>query len=737
MKILQLVTKRQYRGAEVFAANLSEELLKLNHQIYFVGLYRNNNEILKVEGAQNIDLIENKSRFSLPLIKKLILLVKEIKPDIIQCNGSDTLKYMISASLFLPDIPILYRNISMISEWVDRGPKKRLYRNLFKKVAHVTSVGEEAINDFITTFDYPRDQTTVIRRGIPLKNINKINARNTLREELQLGDEDKIAMHIGNFSLEKNHLFLIEIFSELQVKHPQIKLVCVGTGVLFEEIKAKVVEKQLENTIYFLGFRKDIPELLAGADFFVLASKVEGVPGVILEAATQRLPSISTNVGGVKEVLKNMQTGFIIQDFDKQEIIKKIIQLADDDDLRAQLGDNAYDFVVQHFNTVNNAQKFEELYNGIIGSNKKGLRVLQLIQKKQYRGAEIFACQLSGHLVDQGHEVEIYSIYEGEATLPFEGEVRSLDRTIDKRYYDLQGWKDLARIIKKFKPDVIQANAADTLKYAIFSRLIFKWGTPIIFRNASASSFFIKNEFSKKLNAFLLKRTEYIISVSEASKKDLNKMFPFTLDKSTVIPVGIEKNKSFEEIRKFSNSKKHILHVGSFTAEKNHAGLFEIFKIIHDKNPETVLHLIGDGPLRRKIEKLILKFNLKESVVLHGELNDPFPFIHKFDVLVLPSLIEGLPAVLLEAMYYKTPVVAYKVGGVDEIITPETGYAVEEGDSKSFINSVISALEHSEMNETMVERAYKMVIENYLNEDLAEKFIECYKTISLESAEGK
>jgi len=77
MKILQLVTKRQYRGAEVFAANLSEELIKLGHEIMFVGLYENNKDILEVKGAENIDLIENESVFSIQLVKKIICLVRE------------------------------------------------------------------------------------------------------------------------------------------------------------------------------------------------------------------------------------------------------------------------------------------------------------------------------------------------------------------------------------------------------------------------------------------------------------------------------------------------------------------------------------------------------------------------------------------------------------------------------------------------------------------------------------
>jgi len=95
------------------------------------------------------------------------------------------------------------------------------------------------------------------------------------------------------------------------------------------------------------------------------------------------------------------------------------------------------------------------------------LKILQLIQKKQYRGAEVFGCQLSNHLMALGHEVEVYSIYDGNAPLSFQGkEVKTLSRPKNRRFVDYVGWRKLARVIEEFEPDIIQANAADTLKYA-------------------------------------------------------------------------------------------------------------------------------------------------------------------------------------------------------------------------------------------------------------------------------
>ncbi|WP_424493679.1 glycosyltransferase family 4 protein [Salinimicrobium sp. GXAS 041] len=367
MKILQLVTKRQYRGAEVFAANLSSELINLGHSIFFVGLYENGENVLTVKDAENLDLSKCRSRaLSLKLVRKLDDLIKKIQPDIIQCNGSDTLKYMVAASYLSKTPPILYRNISMISEWVTHGYKRLIYKYLFTRISHVSSVGENAIADFIKTFNYPENRTSVIRRGIPIKNVNIQAATIHLKNELGLGSKDQIVMHIGNFSPEKNHKFLIEIFTSISKNYPHIKLVCLGTGTLFKEVKESIVKNKLTQNVYLLGFREDTHELLAGSDFFVLSSKVEGVPGVILEAASQGKPAISTNVGGVSEVLINNKTGFIVDDFNKKEFEERIIQLAQNNKLRTKLGANAYKQVVNHFNPVKNAKTFEDLYFKLI-----------------------------------------------------------------------------------------------------------------------------------------------------------------------------------------------------------------------------------------------------------------------------------------------------------------------------------------------------------------------------------
>ncbi|SDS25409.1 glycosyltransferase [Christiangramia echinicola] len=735
MKILQLVTKRQYRGAEVFAANLSKELIQLGHTIIFAGLYKNETNILEVEGARNIDLSKGKRvGFSWSLVRSLVKLIKQVDPDVIQCNGSDTLKYMIAASYIVKQKPIVYRNISTISEWLGSDIKLSVYKKIFSKVDHVTSVGSESIQDLINTLDYPKNKTSVIRRGIPNIKIDQTGNAEKLRNELGLTPNARVVMHVGNFSPEKNHVFLLDIFNELKDTNPDIKLVCVGDGITFETIQNKIKQRGLEDTVYLLGFRKDIPALLSAADCVVLSSLVEGVPGVILEAAVQGKPSIATNVGGVKEVLINNKTGFIIDDFDKPLFRTKITELCRNDELTRKLGESARELVIEEFNPQKNARKFENLYANLAGISidKKDfpptLKILQLIQKKQYRGAEIFCCQLSNELLEKGHEVLIYSVFDGSANLPFNGNVYTLDGNQNYRYGDYKGWKAISNIINNFKPDVIQANASDTLKYAVFSRMIFGWKTPIIFRNASLTSYYIHNTLSRSLNKFLFQRVNAIISVSESSREDLINLFPFTMDKSEVVTNGVSPIEQEEIENPYRPEDINIVHVGSLTPEKNHFELVRIFEKFLQLKKRGFLHIIGEGYLKKDIEAYIASKNLNHRIKLYGEKANPENYIKFAEILVLPSLIEGLPGVILEAMFYGTVVIAYDVGGVSELLNDNTGYLISKNDPDAFVKAMIQSLTDERFLKQ--ENAKKIVHTQFNNRILVDQFLRIYyKTI--------
>ncbi|WP_068836808.1 glycosyltransferase [Pontibacter akesuensis] len=356
------------------------------------------------------------------------------------------------------------------------------------------------------------------------------------------------------------------------------------------------------------------------------------------------------------------------------------------------------------------------------------MKILQLIQKPQPRGAETFAAQLSDNLEQQGHSSKLFALFDSGDANKFNRSYVPVKANASTRLWDKKGWRSLANIITEENPDVIQANAGDTLKYAVFSKLLYRWRQPIVFRNASTLSSYLRNPLQKFYTGFLLSQVDAIASVSEHSKQDLVRLFPKLVERIITIPIGLEeKAATSNPFPAWPNGCVNLVHVGGFSFEKNHKGLLRIFKKIVTVIPSTHLWLVGDGPLKSEIEALVKDLGLKDKVTFTGFVQNPLDYTAHGDALLLPSIIEGLPGVILEAMLYETPVVATKVGGVGEVvISDETGWLVDKGDEAGFADAVSSLLENSQNTGRIVSNASSRVKERYMNQDIARLFINLY-----------
>ena len=356
------------------------------------------------------------------------------------------------------------------------------------------------------------------------------------------------------------------------------------------------------------------------------------------------------------------------------------------------------------------------------------MRVVQLVMARQYRGAEMFAGQLSRQLKESGVEVLYVSLYEIQANRYTPERVDCIDLAGKRKgLLNFSLLWSLCKCLRDFKPDIVQANAGDTLKYAVLAKLISGLPFKIVFRNASMVSQYIRTFPQKEFNKLLYRQVDFIASVSGQSLLDMVSLFPNNKRKIAVIPNGIDSSKSFSKLSEFSSSDVNLVHVGGFTFEKNHDGLLRIFKMVKQKIPGAKLWLIGEGILKDEVVKQVNENNLDDSVVFTGNVSNPLDYIHSATALVLPSLIEGLPGVILEAFYCKTPVVAYSVGGISEVVKlGETGWLVPAGREIEFVQSILDCIKSND-RERIVEEAFKMVFKNYSNDLVTEKFITCYR----------
>ncbi|SHO65379.1 glycosyltransferase family 4 protein [Algoriphagus zhangzhouensis] len=362
------------------------------------------------------------------------------------------------------------------------------------------------------------------------------------------------------------------------------------------------------------------------------------------------------------------------------------------------------------------------------------MKIIQLIQKPQRRGAEIFAAQLSEELRKQGHQVLLVSIFSGEAELPFNGEWIKLNRPVSNRLFDFLGWRKLSHLVDSFKPDIIQANAADTLKFSVISKRLFGWRNPIIYRNANQMGDFIRNRLHLKFNNWLLNQVSGIVSVSEASKLDLHSTFELNRIQSEVIPIGIDMTEidhAIKEDLKINLPEKFLIQIGGLVPEKDPIGMLDMFANLIQELPDLHLVYIGTGKLKSQLNDEIDRIELWERVQVIAAQENIFPFLSKAKALVLPSKIEGLPGVILEAMYCKIPVVAFGVGGISEVLKEEeTGWCKLPDDNYGFKRAIKEILKsENELLNKITDKAFNVVMARYSIGDITNRFEDFYQLV--------
>lgn len=336
----------------------------------------------------------------------------------------------------------------------------------------------------------------------------------------------------------------------------------------------------------------------------------------------------------------------------------------------------------------------------------------------------------------QGHQVDVLFLFgKVEEQLPFSLNFLHLGANENKRWWDFTAYRRLSNLIRQGKYDVVQANAGDTLKYAALARKIFGFKSTLVFRNANKISDFLNSRMKLMLNKWLAKEIDFVASVSEQCRQDFQRIFQTPDDCIATLPIGINTNtpqpyENFTEIGLPEFRGPVFLHVGSFVPEKNHEGLVRIFSRIVLKHKEAVLLLIGSGRLEAVTKELVKQLGLERSIYFLGSRKDVLKLMPLCNALLMPSHIEGLPGVILEAMVSKLPVIAYNVGGIGEVIAhKKTGWLIEKNQEEAFVHAAVDLLGGNEIDAIKI-NAYDVATSHYNNERIAMRFTEQYKTSS-------
>ncbi len=288
-------------------------------------------------------------------------------------------------------------------------------------------------------------------------------------------------------------------------------------------------------------------------------------------------------------------------------------------------------------------------------------RTLILASTDRRRGAEVFSERLREGLTARGWVAEAVSLKSyGEQP------VAELQRiippgSVTESRFDLRLASALLAKIRSFRPDVVLANGGVTLRYAVALRPFGRFKLAYI--GIGEPDFWIRSRLSRLINRWMLRRVDLILTVSEATRKQTERLEPRLAGQVRTMYPGVPEE-LFRVPPLDPSGPLRVLMVGSLSDEKDPELALEATAAI----PSAHLRFVGEGPLRGRLMARAAPLNMDGRIEFTGSVDDVTPHLEWAHVLVLTSKSEGLPGAILEASAAGVPTVGVDVGGVREAV---------------------------------------------------------------------
>lgn len=192
-----------------------------------------------------------------------------------------------------------------------------------------------------------------------------ISIKNDYRKELNYNEKELILTYTAEFIDRKNHRFIIDATIELAQKIPNIKVLFLGRGALLDTMKKYAVDRNVDKFIDFLGFRTDVPKLIAISDIGISASKFEGLGLNIVEEMFMALPIVATVDKGHKELVKQGVNGYLFEQNNQLQFVEYVCKLASSTELRLEMGKQSV-ILAQKFGLQSSLKQFVDIINPLL-----------------------------------------------------------------------------------------------------------------------------------------------------------------------------------------------------------------------------------------------------------------------------------------------------------------------------------------------------------------------------------
>ncbi|MDF2557819.1 MAG: glycosyl transferase family 1 [Bacillales bacterium] len=199
-------------------------------------------------------------------------------------------------------------------------------------------------------------------------------SNHSIRKEIGIPRDDVVFTCVAEFTSNKNHAFLISAWRQLTKKFTHVHLIFAGTGKEEDRIKKQVLKHQIEN-VHFLGYRKNVNEILNESDAIVLVSMREGFPKSIMEGMVFGLPAIVTDVRGCRDLIIHNKNGFLVRPDDLAGLVSYLSLFIQDKETRLLMGHQSL-LQVRKYSLEQVLIEMEVIYDHFLNKDEKEVRII-------------------------------------------------------------------------------------------------------------------------------------------------------------------------------------------------------------------------------------------------------------------------------------------------------------------------------------------------------------------------
>lgn len=372
IRILEIINEAVIGGGQAHVLQLASGLDKRRFDVRVA--CADNGPL--VEGLRSrgiaVSTIALAHRIDLAALRELVHLLQEQNIDIVHVHGGVAGLWGRLAA-FMAKTPIRIYTLHGIHYLHYKNPVKRaLFIALERMLSHWTQriicVSAADLQSGVRAGCFAQKRAMLIRNGIAAPVLPAAFEAQAKKKELGIPDQVHVIGSVGRLHYQKGQCYLLEAARLLLQKIPDLRVLLAGDGPLRDELEALAQQLGISDKVIFAGARRDVPELLAIMDVFVLSSRWEGLPLSLLEAMAMAKPIACFAVAGIEELLEDGRSGLLTPPGDADALAAAIGRLLQDQESAKQMAVCGKATFQEHFEKQGMLQATASLYEELFAS---------------------------------------------------------------------------------------------------------------------------------------------------------------------------------------------------------------------------------------------------------------------------------------------------------------------------------------------------------------------------------